>query len=210
MKFLKISACLLLALFFCAFSHRIMAGEDPVDCIEEIGIAIDAADADTFQELVDLDSVLQNGLTAFLQEANKPENASKLPPLAAMLVQQMSDSGSAGNGLRSLVLDQMRSFILHGIASGSFAGKKVQNAPSGSLLAPLFENASMGRKQITNIGLPQADGNAWLVPFTIHDHGNDNDYQITGKLAPFDNGLRFTEIVNIIPLLTQIGNESLE
>lgn len=191
-------------------AYKISAAEDPAACIEEIGIAVDAADPDTFQELVDVDEVLNKALNAFIVEASKPENAVKLPPLAAMLVQQLGSTGVTGDGLRKLVVDQMRSFVLHGIASGAFAGKSVQGVQSGGLLAPLLTNASYGRKQITSIGRPKEDANDWLVPFTVYDHGNGQYYFVTGRLAQAENGLKLVEIDNIAELIGKIANESMQ
>lgn len=186
------------------------AAEDPVACIEEIGIAVDAADADTFQELVDVDSLLSRGLSAFVNEASKPEISPQLPPVAAMIVQQLAKPGFAGDGLRKMIVNEMRSFVLYGISSGAFAGKSNPGVSSQGMLAPLFANASMGRKEIRHIGKARKDGDDWLVPFIVHDHGNGQNYAVTGRLTNGDNGLKLAEIDNLIELLTQIGNESLE
>lgn len=186
------------------------AAEDPAACIEEIGIAVNAADVDTFQELVDVEGLLRKGLAAFVAEAQKPAIAEQLPPVASMLVQQLAAPGFTGEGLRSMIVNEMRSFALHGIASGAFAGKPVSGVQAQGMLAPLFANASMGRKEIRRIGQPRQDGQDWLVPFVVHDHGNGNDYSVTGRLVNGDNGLKLAEIDNIVELLTQIGNESAE
>lgn len=179
-------------------------------CIEEIGIAVDAADADTFQELVDMDGLLTKGLSAFVNEASKPEISAQLPPLAAMLLQQLASPGIASESLRKMMVNEIRSFVLYGIASGAFAGKKISGISSQGMLAPLFANASMGRKEIRNIGHARQDGADWLVSFVVYDHGNGQTYPVTGRLTNGDNGLKLVEIDNLMQLLTQIGNESLE
>ena len=207
----KYLICCLLFLFLLLATQESLCAEDPAACVEEIGIAIDAADPDTFQELVNIDNVLAKALDAFVNEARKPENAAKLPPLAAMLVQQLASPGSAGDGLRALVTNEITSFVLHGIGSGSFGGKRVEgNTNAGGFLAPMLADASTGRKEIKDIGAPHSAGKDWLVPFVVHDYGNGRDYPVVGRLVVADNGLRLSEIDNIIDLLTRIANESQE
>lgn len=196
--------------FYSSASMSVLAAENPADCIEEIGIAIDASDPDTFQELVDMDNLLQKGLNAFVKEASKPENAQKLPPVANMFIRQLGLPGVAGDKLRQMLMNEMKSFTLHGIASGAFAGKAPRQTSFTGMLGPLLANASLGRKEIKKIGAPYADGADWLVPFEVHDYGNGNNYKVIGRLVNAPNGLRLAEIDNIIDLLVQIGNESIE
>lgn len=127
-------------------------------CIAEAGKAIDAADVAAFERLVDLDAILGEALHLFLRETQKPEVARQLPPLLAMLFSQAAAQDSGGVNLRSLLFGEARAFVLNGVASGAFAGRKPTGAGRPGLLDPLFADASTGRKEIREIGQARRDG----------------------------------------------------
>lgn len=177
-------------------------------CIAEAGKAIDAADVAAFERLVDLDAILGEALHLFLRETQKPEVARQLPPLLAMLFSQAAAQDSGGVNLRSLLFGEARAFVLNGVASGAFAGRKPTGQAAQGLLAPLFADASTGRKEIREIGQARRDGRGWLVPFVVHDAGNGEDYSVLGRVSPLDNGCRLTAVENLEELLRRISEES--
>lgn len=181
--------------------------EDPRGHIQEIGDAIDSADAESFVRLVDIDAILNNALEVFVEEATRPENASRLPPMLALIVQQLK--GVKGpSPVRDLLLGEGKNFVLAGISSGAFAGRKPESSSSQGLLAPLFESASLGRKEIRNIGQPRQTAKGWLVPFVIYDHGNELEYPVKALLEQKDGDLKLTGLENMRQLIYQIGEES--
>lgn len=180
--------------------------QTPDKCLMEIGKAIDAGDVKTFEQLVDVDAILAKGLDVFLAQAARPENSRYMPPmLALMLSQAMSQAD-----VRKLLLGEAKAFVLDGVSTGAFAGKKIEGAAAQGLLAPLFAYASIGRKEIRGIGQPVKDGeNGWLLPFSVHDYGNGNDYAVIGRFAPVDKKLRLVSIENLERLFAQIRKEAL-
>lgn len=180
----------------------------PVEALEKIGSAMDNADADSFQALVDMDAIMDQAMTVFLEEAGKPENARALPPMLAMMLGQLREPGQAGQALRALLRNEAKSFALNGIRSGAFAGKKLNQAQTSGLLAPLFANASTGRKEILPFGQPKKDGDGWTLQFIVHDHGNDQDYVVVGRFSPVENGARMTGIANLEEIFRQIREEA--
>lgn len=181
--------------------------DSPVECLKQISAAVDNADSETFSSLVDLDSVLNGSLDAFLLEAQKPENASAIPPLLAIVLSQAAQKSNTGAGLRTLLVNEARTFVLNGIDSGAFAGKKPDTSRLQGMLAPLFANASMGRKQIHNIGDPEPVENGWLLPFWVYDFGNGQEYPVTGRFAAGDSGCRLVAVENLGQLIKQIREE---
>lgn len=198
-------ALIVQALILAGMSGSAMA-QDAREHIEEIARAIDAADVEMFTELVDMDAVLNNALDVFVQEVSRPENAKRLPPMLAMILPQLQAGGASP--LKDLLLGEAKNFVLEGIASGAFAGRKPDLSKNSGLMAPLFAQASMGRKEIRDIGNPVKTSTGWLVPFVIYDHDNEYEYPIRALLEQKEGALKLTRLENMRQLIYQIGEES--
>lgn len=207
MKKIILSLLLMPLFFVCLPTLRIMAAP-PDECLQKIGKSLDDGDLQAFEQLVDMDAILAQGMDVFLAEAQKPENSSKLAPMLAMMFTQMG--GQGGQVIRNLILQEARAFVANGISSGAFAGKQPAPGANQGVLAPLFANASIGRKEIRGIGQVMKTENGWIVPFTVHDYGNDKDYPVIGRFTAGDNGARLTSIENIDQLFAQIKKEAEE
>lgn len=181
---------------------------DPVETLRQIGMAVDTADGEAFQQLVDLDSLLGDALGTVLSEAQKPENLSKIQPMIGIIITQAASGNAQGEALRNMIRGEAKAFVLNGVNSGAFAGNIVNNSQSSGLLAPLFAYASQGRKEIRGIGDPRRQGDNYLVPFSVHDYGNEQDYDVVGRFSPSENGLRLTAIENLQQLFSQIQQEA--
>lgn len=195
-----LSVCIMLAL-----SGSLIA-MDPQEHITEIGRAIDSGDVEIFTELVDIDAVLNNALDVFVKEASRPENAKHLPPMLALILPRLQVEGASP--VKALLLGEAKNFVLSGIASGAFAGRKPDLSKNSGLLAPLFAQASMGRKEIRNIGKPSKIDTGWLIPFVIYDYDNENEYPVKAFLEYRGTDLKLTGVENMRQLIYQIGEES--
>lgn len=183
----------------------------PRQCLLEAGKAIDAADVSAFERLVDVDAILEEALDLFLREAQKPEVARQLPPMLAILFSQAAPRDSGVGTVRSLLLSESRAFVLNGVSSGAFAGREPTGKDAQGLLAPLFANASTGRKEIRSVGRARPDGSGaqgWLVPFVLHDAGNGRDYEVLGRVSLVEKAFRLTSVKNLDALLRRIIEES--
>ena len=182
-----------------------IAATDPRQCILEAGNAVEKSDVAAFEKHVDVDGILEQALNLFVRRAQDPEAAKDLPPMVALLFTQ---AASKEGNVRALLLNETRSFVLNGISSGAFAGKKPTAGSSQGLLAPLFADASTGRKEIKNVGQARRDGEAWLVPFVVHDAGNDESYDVTGRVTSVKGEMRLTSVANMESLLRRVAAES--
>lgn len=185
------------------------AARDPQECLALINEAVASGDTHFFKELVDVDGILQSALAAFLAEIRKPENAFALPPMLALMISRAGDSQSL-ESIRGLLLNEARAFVLNGVENGSFAGKNFPAGKREGFLAPLFANASTGRKEIRDIGAAEKNGDYFLAPFIVHDYGNGNDYPVVGKFAMTPQGARLCGIENFDQLFIQIRREMAE
>lgn len=199
MKSLPAIICLLLALAAPAFAAP------PDDCLNGIGQAIENQDAVAFENLIDLDAILGDAWNLFIAEAQKPENSASVDPVLAMLLAQAN--GAQGGAIRELILREAKNFALGGVRNGSFAGRSGSGQTQG-MLGPLFANASTGRKEIRGVGEPVAYEEGWLMPFTVHDYGNDNDYHVIGRFLRVGNGARLAGIENLSQIFEQIQREA--
>lgn len=198
-----------LLVFFALLSVSPVRAADPRQCVADVGRAIDAADAAAFERLVDVDAILDAALTLFLRHAQKPEIADRLPPLLAVMFSQAASGDSGGSNLRTLLFSETRAFVINGVSSGAFAGRAPSGDAAQGLLAPLFAGASTGRKEIRHIGQARPDNQGWLVSFVVHDAGNDESYEVLGRVSPMENGFRLTSVENLEALLARVLAESL-
>lgn len=197
-----VGMALMCSLLWC--SAVTVAADDPRQCIIAAGRAVDQADVATFEQLVDVDAVLEQALDIFVRRASDPEVAPTLPPMVALL---FSQAAVREGGVRTLLLNETRSFVLYGVASGAFAGHTPSGSAAQGLLTPLFADASTGRKEVRHVGQARPDDNGWLVPFIVHDHGNGVSYAVTGRVTATDNGLRLTSVENMEELLERMADE---
>ena len=186
-------------------SGFVFAANDPRQCILEAGGAVDKSDVAAFERQVDVDAILEQALNLFVRRAQDPEAAKDLPPMVALLFTQ---AASKEGNVRSLLLNETRAFVLNGISSGAFAGRKPSGNTAQGLLAPLFADASTGRKEIKNVGQARRDGEAWLVPFVVHDAGNGESYDVTGRVTSVKGEMRLTSVANMESLLRRVAAES--
>ena len=186
-------------------SGFVFAANDPRQCILEAGGAVDKSDVAAFERQVDVDAILEQALNIFVRRAQDPEAAKDLPPMVALLFTQ---AASKEGNVRSLLLNETRAFVLNGISSGAFAGRKPSGNTAQGLLAPLFADASTGRKEIKNVGQARCDGDGWLVPFVVHDGGNGESYDVTGRVTSANGEMRLTSVANMESLLRKVAAES--
>ena len=179
----------------------------PARCLAEAARAIDEADVAAFERQVDVDAILEQALGLVMQAVAEPGATSLMPPLLALVFSQAA--GNGGAAVRELLKGEARAFILGGVASGAFAGRKPSGGAGGGLLAPLFADASQGRKEIREAGAPVRDGEGWLMPVVVHDAGNGQDYAVTGRFSPTETGCRLTSVENLGEILERIRRESL-
>lgn len=181
------------------------AAADPRQCVLQAGSAVEKADVAAFERLVDVDGILEQALNLFVRRAQDPEAAKDLPPMVALLFTQ---AASKEGNVRSLLLSETRAFVRNGISSGAFAGRKPSGNAAQGLLAPLFADASTGRKEIRNVGQARRDGDGWLVPFVVHDGGNGESYDVTGRVTSDNGEMRLTSVANMESLLRRVAAES--
>lgn len=199
----------LLASVFIFLHGLAYSATHPADALDEINSAIENANVGNFESAVDLDALLDDALGTFLLEVKNPEMANSLPPLLSLM---FSQAGAAnGETLRGLLKGEVKSFVLNGVSSGAFAGRRQASANPRGMLAPLFADVSFGAKKITAKGQSTPTTDGWLTPFTLHDAGNGNDYDITGEFRRESDGrVRLARIQNLPALMRRLASESRE
>lgn len=206
------------ALFCCLISAPAYAAEmrdaraqGPEQALKAVQSALDNGDVALFERHVDIDALVANAVEFFLQEAQSPEGKARLSPVIAMLLSSVSYSDDAKLKVQALMGREARNFIVYGVQSGSFAGKKKDTVPPpDGLLAPLFADASLGRKEIRHSGKAVTDGKDRSLFFTVHDYGNGQNYPVVGRFRQVNNAWRLVQLDNLPALAAQIRGEAVE
>lgn len=194
-----------------AMPTAVSAQEDPAKALENVQSAIDTGDNALLERHVDVDGLIRAGVDYFLAEAKNDTSKNPLPPVLGMILSTVGQSETGKMSFRSLVGGEARNFVVYGVQSGSFAGTKRDNAPPPEgLLAPLFAEASLGRKEIRQARRPQMQGNDCLISFVVYDYGNGQSYPVQGLWQVVDGHWRLVKVENLSALLGQIRREAEE
>jgi len=182
------------------------AASAPEQAVRDAQRAIDAKDADRFDQLVDTSRILNAATELLLAEASKPNG--QLPPMLALMLSSVKDSQALA-ALRDIIIRETHAFVRYGILSGHFAGKPDDSGFPGGMLALLFSNVSMGRKELRVAGPSAPDGQERVfLPVELKDHGNGNIYPLLLRLQWHSPDWRIVEIVNLTDIWNQIRAEA--
>ena len=172
-------------------------------CILAVRDAVDAADVHAFDKAVDTEKVLDHAVGVVAEASSR--GGENVPPVLSLMFSPLSNMAAA----RQLLIRETAAFVRNGIASGAFAGKKVADAPAAQgMLAPLFADVSMGRKQIIHVSPAiRGDDGAWLVAFDLLDGGNQQTYSLLGRVEKQGSRWRLTAIENMNELFRRLCAE---
>ncbi len=175
-------------ILFCIFllmPSQANAGQDPVQTIIDLQTALNNADEKLFEKSVNMQSLVGQCVDVFMEDASK-EGQQTMPPVLALILSAANMNKDARDTLRDALITEVSEFVRYGVRSGAYAGKSVEAAPPGGILAPFLANASMGRKEITHIGEAIAESGAMYVTFAVKDHENGNIYPVEAWLRADD------------------------
>ena len=189
-----------------SFACTAFAAHTPEQAVRDTQRAIDARNADRFEQLVDVKRILDAATDLLLAEADKADG--HLPPILALMLSSVKDSHALAS-LRTLITQEIHAFVRYGIVSGNFAGKPEQSARPGGALALLFSDVSMGRKELHIAGPSAPSGhNQALLPVELKDCGNNNIYPLLLRLQWNSPDWRIVEIVNLPDIWNMIQTEA--
>ena len=200
---MRIFLCLIVML---SFACATFAASSPEQTVREAQRAIDTKNADRFEQLVDIQRILAAATELLLAEADKPNG--QLPPMLALMLSSVKNS-QALDSLRALIAQEAHAFVRYGVLSGNFAGTPDQSIRPGGLLAPLFGDASMGRKELRVAGPSAPNGqDEVFLPVELTDYGNGNIYPLLLRLQWRAPDWRIVEIANLPDIWSQIQAEA--
>lgn len=190
-----------------------LAAETPEQSLRKIQQAIDTRDTALLERCIDLNGVIAGATDIFVETMGKQvaSNSKGVSPMLAMLVASMKDGADsqAAQSVRTLVTGETRKFVLHGVASGKFAGKPVKDVKQdGGLFSPLFEGASVSRKEIRSIKNVRRNGDSATASMEVYDHGSENAYPVNVRLVQTGDMWQVREVTNAAELVSRIRTES--
>ena len=194
--------CLVL---FASLACTAFAADDPEHAVRDAQHAIDTKNANLFEQRVDAERILNAATDMLMAEADKPNG--NLPPMLTLMLSSVKD-GQARAMLQTLIMREAHAFLRYAILSGHFAGKPDHSVRPGGMLAPLFGDVSMGRKELRVTGPAAPDEReSVLVPAELKDYGNNNIYPLLLRLRRQPDW-RIAEIVNLPDVWNQVLAEA--
>lgn len=179
-----LALCLAAAFAPLAFAAA-AAGERPEAAVAAIQTALEQADLAAFEQRVDVDALIAEGSAVFMDKLLKAGGEGALPPVLSLLA-TAAGTPQGASALRGMLADEAAAFVRDGVASGRFGGKEASSAGRArGLLAPLFAEASTGRKSLRVAGRALSvagAGDAVEVPVAIRDEGNGREYRVRLRL----------------------------
>lgn len=182
----------------------------PEQVVRNLQKALDNADTALLNQCADVEAVIGQAVDVFLRDIQSADAQASLPPLLAMIISPISSSESAKNAIRSTLQKEAAEFVRYGVRSGNFAGKPRETTPPAGLLAPAFVDASLGRKEVRDMGPTTRQGDVAVIPFTVLDHGNGHSYPVQAELRRMDGQWRIVGLANMPALVKQVRAEALQ
>ncbi len=186
-----------------------LAGSSPVQTLQDVQQALDTGDQAFFDSSVNMESLVGQCVDIFIEDAKKADQQT-LNPVLALMLSTITQSESARKTLRDTLVGEASAFVRYGVRSGAFSGKEIATEKPGGLLSTLFADASMGRKEILDIGQPVEESGAVWVPFTLKDHGNGRSYPVEAWLRQENGHWRVIGLRNVRTLVRIISGEKAE
>lgn len=204
---LMYAAC---AVMCCALhSAALAAALSPEQTVAAVQEALDKADEARLNELMDVNAIIGQGVDIFLARARTPEGQADLSPFLAMTLSSIESSPQGRVIARGLLQKAAEEFISFGVRSGAFGGKGREAPQSKDMWSSLFEGASLGRKEIQQVGRAVRDGEGVYVPCIVFDHGSQRTYVVEANLRKNASGVwRITAIRNMNDVMDQVRQES--
>lgn len=201
---------LLCCLWLWTGSAHAAQAQGPEQAVLGLQRALNTSDAALLDRWADVDGVIGQAVDVFLEDARTPEGQALLPPMLAVVLSSVDSSPQAKALVRSTLQKEAGEFVRYGVRSGKFAGKPKEASPPSGMLAPLFADASLGRKEIRTIGEAVSEKGGYYVPFTLMDYGNGNTYTVEATVRKSGEQWRITGIRNIRALMDRIRQEAVE
>ncbi len=196
---------LVCALVWAPFSSS-HAGSSPVQTLIDIQQALDSGDQAFFDASVNMESLVGQCVDIFIEDAHKVDQKT-LHPMLALMLSTVTQNETARKTLRATLVGEASAFVRYGVRSGAFSGKEIATEKPGGLLSTLFADASMGRKEILDIGEPVEESGAVWIPFTLKDHGNGQSYPVEAWLREENGNWRVIGLRNVRTLVRIISGE---
>lgn len=214
-----LSACLVLVATLLPAGFCPAAEETPETALRQVQAAIDTHDAALLETYVDVGHIARNGVDVFVADltAHPPRavpGGGETLPLLAMLsgaVQSGAHSQTAQT-VKMLVAEEVRKFVVWGVASGGFSGtpvKKGQQGAGGGLFSPLLAGASTGRKELRGVRSVVRNGDRATATVEVFDHGSERAYVVDLALTRRVAGnWQVTDVTNAAALIAAIRQEA--
>jgi hypothetical protein len=130
--------------------------------------------------------------------------------LGAGLDSQSADA--ATQSMRLLLVEEIRKFVVRGVASGSFSGRPSgpEVLPDGGIFSVLFADTSTARKELRSVrAWPEQEGARATAK--LYDCGLQQSYPLHLRLAAQPDGFwKVVDVENMADLIRMVRKEAEE
>lgn len=207
--FCQIAVCLLVMWMLAALPA---AAETPEAAIAKVQTAVDTRDASLLQQYVDLPGIIGAGVDSYVQTLARSgaEKGGTIAPMIAMMLPSLQKNDSTAAAVRSMLIEETRSFVVYGVSSGQFAGKPVPGKAGTGMFAPLYADASLGRKEIRAVKNVRQQGKEATAQLRVYDFGSEREYPIDVRMADKGDHWQVVEVRNLSDLVGRLRKEAAE
>ena len=175
----------------------------PLDAVSNARAAVNADDVDAFNAAVDVDAVLQSGLTEGLDllctQAASGKLSQNVDPMMALALSGVASDCRPDNPqlllLRALVQSEAKSFVAAGVGGGYFAGKPNGRVAESGMHSKLLRGMSSARKELLPGKVISQTGDAAEVSATLRD-AKAGEFPLRLKVERKNAAWRITEVLN--------------
>lgn len=197
----------------CAFlflSGTAQARQTPEAALQDVQEAVDTCDLPRFEQLVSVDSLLDQGIDVLLE---RMRTSSNLPPALELMAVTLRLNPTMEPSVREILKDELGKLVRYGIASGRLTGNPKNDVPPQGMLAPFLTDLSTGAKTLKVNGTAKPDKilpEARILPVRIHDAGNGKTYNANLRLVPRGDSWQVDQVANMASIVTRLEKESAE
>lgn len=179
--------------------------QTPEEAVSAVQTALDTADLSLFEQHVDIEALVDNGVSLFLERLAGGESAAVLPPALQLLATALNNPNMRSS-LQQILQREVCRFIREGVSSGRFGGRTDTGTAAG-IRGTLLASLSQGRKEISHIGTARPDGSGKCISFRVTDYGNGESYPVTAHLE-YQMDWFISRINNMPVLLDRLMREA--
>ncbi len=183
-----------------------LAAPGPEDSIRMLQKGIDTKDKALVTQYLDIDAVVDKAVEKLFTDDDIVREAAQNPAIAVLVA--LGGNPGTNEALRAMLRDEAREYVLHGVASGAFAGKPDASAAAyRSVFGKVFRGGDKDKKAFGPVKVLQKGNDAALVATTLQHGTKGKQYPLKLRLEKRDAVWQVVAITNAEDLVRKGKNK---